>query len=696
MNYRSIDQLNKTIRSKLSIIPKDVDLIIGVPRSGMLPATIIALLLNKPLITINDLTCPSINSFTTRKIKFLNEYKKALIVDDSCFTGASINRVKQFITEHLSRKIEALYCCIYVTDESTSFVDLYFEICNQPRVFEWNIMNHLIITQSCLDLDGVLCVDPTEEENDDGPKYLNFIENATPLFIPEYEIGAIVTSRLEKYREATESWLKKNNVKYKSLIMLDVPDKETRIRLGLHGVFKANIYQNSEAALFIESDDGQAQYIYASTNKPVYCTGSNRFYNRDSSFDVYARIMQLGKAIEEKAYNALSIMYNFHDRSFEIINLSTHESACYLFNEYLSNLSKIFDEVCQFSIDNSSLGSWISNYIYKAREIINNDISNLPDYFLSSNLKELETLIDASIHDVILTAASKVSTPAWNEEHFNTKKELFNNIINNDLDMDGFEKEVGFLKKRGELVLYPYDFINKYDESKVTVYEEQDLNLKYVKHRDKKLFFPPKDSSLIKSEYNQLIMEQDEESPHHYFSENCSFSEGDIFVDVGAAEGIISLDVIEKAKEIYLIECSEEWIKALKATFSDWMDKVHIIKKYAGRTDNDTTITLDTLLRNYSSENIFIKIDAEGMELDILKGSERILLNNNCKLSCATYHTGDQAQELRLFFNNLAYNSCPSNNYILFFYGKMVLDNGYYEHIKKPYFRHALVRAWKE
>ena len=478
--------------------------------------------------------------------------------------------------------------------------------------------------------------------------------------------------------------------------MLDVPDKETRIRLGLHGVFKANIYQNSDAVLFIESDDRQAQHIYACTNKPVYCTGSNRFYNRDNSFDVYAHIKQVGKVIEEKAYGALSIMYNFHDRSYEIINSSTYETAVYFFNEYLNNLSIIFDEVCQFSIDNNSLILWISSYIDKAREIINNDIYNLPDFFLNSNLKELEMLIDTSIHDIIFAAASKVSIPAWNEEHFNTKKELFNNIINNDLDIEGFEKEVDFLKKRGELVLYPYDFINKYDESKIIVYEDKNLNLKYVKHSNKKLFFPPKDSSLIKREYNQLIMEQDEESPHHYFSENCSFSEGDIFVDVGAAEGIISLDVIEKAKEIFLIECSEDWIKALKATFSDWMDKVHIIKKYAGRTDNDTTITLDTLLQNYYSENIFIKIDAEGMELDILKNSERTLLNNNCKLSCATYHTGDQAQELSLFFNNLAYKSCPSNNYMLFFYGKMVLDNGYYEHIKRPYFRHALVRAWKE
>jgi hypothetical protein len=37
-------------------------------------------------------------------------------------------------------------------------------------------------------------------------KYI-FILNAPPLFIPGSKIGTIVTSRLEKYRIQTETWL---------------------------------------------------------------------------------------------------------------------------------------------------------------------------------------------------------------------------------------------------------------------------------------------------------------------------------------------------------------------------------------------------------------------------------------------------------------------------------------------------------
>ena len=38
MNYRNIDDLNHCILQHLSILPRDFDLIVGVPRSGMFPA----------------------------------------------------------------------------------------------------------------------------------------------------------------------------------------------------------------------------------------------------------------------------------------------------------------------------------------------------------------------------------------------------------------------------------------------------------------------------------------------------------------------------------------------------------------------------------------------------------------------------------------------------------------------------------
>jgi uncharacterized HAD superfamily protein len=62
-----------------------------------------------------------------------------------------------------------------------------------------------------------------------GEKYINFLLNS-PLFIPGSKIGTIVTSRLEKYRKETETWLAANNIKYNDLVMLDLPNMEARQR----------------------------------------------------------------------------------------------------------------------------------------------------------------------------------------------------------------------------------------------------------------------------------------------------------------------------------------------------------------------------------------------------------------------------------------------------------------------------------
>lgn len=36
--YRSIADLNRILLERLSLVPRDIDLIVGIPRSGMLPA----------------------------------------------------------------------------------------------------------------------------------------------------------------------------------------------------------------------------------------------------------------------------------------------------------------------------------------------------------------------------------------------------------------------------------------------------------------------------------------------------------------------------------------------------------------------------------------------------------------------------------------------------------------------------------
>jgi len=141
------------------------------------------------------------------------------------------------------------------------------------------------IQKSCFDIDGVLCVDPTEAENDDGEKYRAFLRDAKPLYIPRYKIYALVTSRLEKYRGETEEWLAKHGARYERLYMLDLPSKEERIRLNMHAKFKAKVYKElRETSLFYESETSQARQIARLTKKAVFCVATDELINRSVNF----------------------------------------------------------------------------------------------------------------------------------------------------------------------------------------------------------------------------------------------------------------------------------------------------------------------------------------------------------------------------------------------------------------------------
>ncbi len=272
MYYRNISDMNSIILKRLNIIPRDFDLIVGVPRSGMLPANLLALYLNRPYTDIHSFLNGHIYKAGARSQFFdMKQFKKILVVDDSVASGAALQECKESL-KGLADQFDIKYCAVYVIPGKEKVVDYYFEVVPLPRYFQWNILNHTSLEKACFDIDGVLCVDPMPEQNDDGEKYTDFVLNAPPLFIPGSKIGTIVTSRLEKYRKETEIWLKNHNVKYNELIMLDLPDMAARQKANNHAGHKAKAYMSKPYVLFIESELSQALEINRISKKPVLCT----------------------------------------------------------------------------------------------------------------------------------------------------------------------------------------------------------------------------------------------------------------------------------------------------------------------------------------------------------------------------------------------------------------------------------------
>ncbi len=280
MNFVNYNQLSGDIRNNIFKIQSlNVDLVVGLPRSGMIPAYMIGLYLNIPCTDIRSFILnEKLKSGYTRRHKyndltFPQEAKKVLVVDDSINTGQSLIKDLKEIKKAYSGNIVS--CAIYSSSSIRSDVDLVLKHISLPRVFEWNIFHHSITEKACFDIDGVLCLDPTPEQNDDGENYEKFLIEAKPLFLPTRKVYAVVTSRLEKYRDLTEQWLDNHNIKYEHLIMLDLPTKEDRQKLGAHAKHKASFYKKSNAKLFLESDYKQSVEILKITNKPVFCVDRN-------------------------------------------------------------------------------------------------------------------------------------------------------------------------------------------------------------------------------------------------------------------------------------------------------------------------------------------------------------------------------------------------------------------------------------
>ena len=288
MNFVTVAELNKDIVRNLHHIPRDIDLIVGIPRSGMLVATLIALYLNKPLADLDSFIAGKFQSVgrtknTDKCVTKYEEIRKLLVVEDSCNSGNSVREACKKM-EACNQKIEYLILAAYISHSTKSLVDVYFRVFPDQRFFAFNFIHYKrFMEEACVYIDGVLCIDPSPSENDDGEKYREFIRNAKPKYIPTTEIGWLVTSRLEKYREDTEYWLRKNNIKYGKLYMMNLNSAEERRKLGNHAKFKAEIFGKlHNARWFLESEPMQAEEIRKLTGKEVFCV--DEMYIHDSGF----------------------------------------------------------------------------------------------------------------------------------------------------------------------------------------------------------------------------------------------------------------------------------------------------------------------------------------------------------------------------------------------------------------------------
>lgn len=280
MNTRSAIQMLSAVRSNWQKIPKDVDLVVGIPRSGMIPALYIGLTKNIDVADLEGYLNGNVlksgnstdhESFCQTKI---NKYKNVLIIDDSCHSGKAIEQARRRL-HSMNPSVNHYFMAVYSSNPFNKKIDGYFEHLEPPHIFEWNLSRNPILTDSLVDIDGVLCENPTKSQESSEINYLAFIETAKPLFQPKKKLKGLVTGRLEKYRHQTEKWLRLNNVFYDSLTMYPGLDRKQQSLRDV-AIFKANIFKATSAKLFIESSTEESEIIKIASGKAVLCyTGFN-------------------------------------------------------------------------------------------------------------------------------------------------------------------------------------------------------------------------------------------------------------------------------------------------------------------------------------------------------------------------------------------------------------------------------------
>ena len=281
MNYRSYHDISLAIWNYIPDLPMRYDLIVGIPQSGMIPAVMLSSYLKVNLSSLDLFVrgnCMTKGKTRTdqRHLSGLQGVRNVLVIDDSIYHGDSIREARQRIesAEILKKyRLHIDYAAVYSITGKDIDADFSFAICPVPRVFQWNIFNHPVVTKnSCYDIDGVVCKDPTPEQNDDGPEYAKFLATASKRINIQFPVGAFVSSRLEKYRRQTEEWLKNSDFKWNDLVLLDLPTKAARIARNAHAAFKAEVYKNRSETLFVESEWKQALEIARLSGKDVFCT----------------------------------------------------------------------------------------------------------------------------------------------------------------------------------------------------------------------------------------------------------------------------------------------------------------------------------------------------------------------------------------------------------------------------------------
>ncbi|MGV8964102.1 MAG: FkbM family methyltransferase [Candidatus Saccharimonadaceae bacterium] len=282
---------------------------------------------------------------------------------------------------------------------------------------------------------------------------------------------------------------------------------------------------------------------------------------------------------------------------------------------------------------------------------------------------------------------SRIKVFLFNLQKKKKRKEIFSFYAKSKYPDEATTVTLSYLKNHSLSNFYGA-FQHKYCADNVEVHNDYDNGLKYVLENNKRLYFKRTQSKrTIQLIYNQLLIEQDPESPHCYTDQYFFVDKKTLLVDAGCAEGYFSFQHIDTLQKVYLFESDSEWIEALEATFKPWEHKSEIVSKFVSDQTTDDQTSLDDFFENKLDRPNFYKIDVEGAEHSVLNGMKRLLQQPNLQIALCTYHNAEDLEIFTRFLTKKEFSVFPNPGLMIYMHD---LRN-----LKPPYFRTCLIKASK-
>lgn len=215
-------------------------------------------------------------------------------------------------------------------------------------------------------------------------------------------------------------------------------------------------------------------------------------------------------------------------------------------------------------------------------------------------------------------------------------------------------------------------FIKKIDSSdeynKVTF-----LNL------NRELYWPKKFS--VSGIFQVTAETFDSNDWHYYQYDKTQVEKGEILLDIGTAEGLFPLVVLDKCSHIYMVEPSQYFYNSLNKSFEQNKEKTTIFNLAVGNKKDKVFFNEDSLDGQISNDSkasrsidvetvdsligdnkiTYLKADIEGFEYEMLQGAKETISKNKPKIAITTYHKQNNPDEIIALIKSFV----PEYNYFI-------------------------------